>query len=75
MNSPAARMPAHTLAHRPLWVREEVPNTASHARLTADEHALDEDLATNTFGDRIRLEQERIAMSVLVAALWPLTVA
>ena len=57
------------LTHRPHWVREEVPTTAPLARLTADEHALYVNLVANTLGDRIRLEQERIALTKLVAEL------
>ena len=57
------------LSHRHLWVREDVPLTARLTRLTAVEHALYQILATNSLGDRIRLEQERIPLSKLVATL------
>ena len=57
------------LSHRHLWVREDVPHTARLTRLTAVEHALYQTLATHSLGDRIRLEQERIPLSKLVATL------
>ncbi len=57
------------LAHQPHWVREDIPNTTNLPRLTADECALYVDLTANTFGDRIRLEQERVGFARLAMAL------
>lgn len=48
------------LAHRERWGREASPTAAQLGRLTADEAALYSDLVTDRFGERIRLEQERI---------------
>jgi hypothetical protein len=48
------------LAHRERWGHEASPTTAGLNNLTADERAVYEDLVTDRFGDRIRLEQERI---------------
>lgn len=48
------------LAHRDRWVTEDSPATSRLDRLTADEQALYQDLVTDRFGERVRLEQERI---------------
>lgn len=48
------------LAHRHRWVTEPSPTSASLVRLTAEEQSLYHDLVTDRFGQRIRLEQERI---------------
>lgn len=48
------------LRHRTLWQREEKPATGPLEHLTPDEQAVFESLLTNRFGDRVRLEQERI---------------
>ncbi|MCU0735709.1 MAG: DUF2220 family protein, partial [Methylotetracoccus sp.] len=57
------------LAHRPLWVTEETPHHGSLMRLSDTEHALFEDLRDHRWGDRLRLEQERIAFGWLERAL------
>ena len=49
------------LAHRDRWVIEPSPTAARLDRLTADEQALYQDLVTDRLGERVRLEQERIA--------------
>ncbi|WP_433006683.1 Wadjet anti-phage system protein JetD domain-containing protein [Kribbella sp. CA-294648] len=48
------------LAHRERWGSEPSPTAAHLARLTTEEMALYSDLVTARFGERIRLEQERI---------------
>jgi len=48
------------LAHRDRWGSENSPTAAQLDRLTVDEAALYSDLVTDRFGERIRLEQERI---------------
>jgi hypothetical protein len=48
------------LAHRARWVAEASPTVARLHRLTAEEQGLYQDLVTDRFGERIRLEQERI---------------
>jgi hypothetical protein len=49
------------LAHRDRWVVEPSPTAARLDRLTPDEQALYQDLVTDRLGERVRLEQERIA--------------
>jgi len=51
---------ATLLRHRDHWVREDRPTKAALARLTHDEQELYADLVGDAFGDRVRLEQERI---------------
>lgn len=60
------------LAHRPLWGTEARPETANLARLNTGEGALYDQLRRNRWGDRIRLEQERIGFDFLLDALQPL---
>jgi len=48
------------LAHRNRWVTEAAPTSARLDRLTDDEQALYRDLVSDRFGERVRLEQERI---------------
>jgi len=48
-------------AHRDRWVVEATPAASRLDRLTADERALYQDLVTDRLGERVRLEQERIA--------------
>lgn len=48
------------LEHRDRWGVEERPTKAALTRLTTDEHSLYWELVTDGFGERIRLEQERI---------------
>jgi hypothetical protein len=51
------------LEHRAAWVCEEEPFAGELPRLTAEENALYQDLRANRYGDRVRLEPERIAYS------------
>ncbi len=53
------------LAHRALWGREELPEKADLQRLTPDEARLYEQLRNNTWGEQLRLEQERIGYEFL----------
>lgn len=51
------------LAHRHLWGREAKPTDAPLGLLTPAEAAVYDDLVTDRFGERVRLEQERISWS------------
>ncbi|QGN34424.1 Wadjet anti-phage system protein JetD domain-containing protein [Microlunatus sp. Gsoil 973] len=51
------------LTHRDRWVVEDRPATSQLTRLTANEADLYLSLVADAFGDRIRLEQERIDWS------------
>ncbi len=63
---------ATLLAHRDFWVQEARPHAAERlARLNEPEHALYDALRQGRHGERIRLEQERIAWDYA----WPRTVA
>ncbi len=53
------------LDHRPLWGVEAQPEAAHLVRLNAEESALYEQLRHNHWGDRVRLEQERIGFDFL----------
>lgn len=53
------------LAHRPLWGVEMNPETVNLERLNAEESRLFNQLRQNYWGDRIRLEQERIGFNFL----------
>ena len=57
------------LAHRTLWGHEDKPETCSLTRLTPDESALYDQLRRNHWGDRVRLEQERVGFDFLRDAL------
>lgn len=48
------------LAHRDRWGTEQQPTAAGLSRLTAGEHSLYDELVEDRFGDRVRLEQERV---------------
>ncbi len=48
------------LAHRERWGTEPTPTSAALTRLSPDEAAVYNDLVTDRFGDKVRLEQERI---------------
>lgn len=48
------------LAHRDRWVSEERPASAVLTRLTPDEQELYSELVADGWGERVRLEQERI---------------
>ncbi len=50
------------LAHRPSWSREEAQHTGHLSRLTASEQCMLDDLRSNRYGDRLRLEQERVSL-------------
>lgn len=63
-------MDRHTLfEHRPLWGVEAQPETANLARLNTEESALFDQLRQNYWGERIRLEQERIGFDFLLNVL------
>ena len=53
------------LAHRVLWGREELPENGVLQRLTPDEARLYAQLRDNTWGEQLRLEQERIGYDFL----------
>ncbi|MFZ4627135.1 MAG: DUF3322 domain-containing protein [Blastocatellia bacterium] len=53
------------LAHRALWGIESQPETATLTRLNAAESTLYDRLRQNHWGDRLRLEQERIGFDFL----------
>ena len=57
------------LDHRSLWGVETRPETANLARLNAKESALYDQLRQNHWGDRVRLEQERIGFDFLLDVL------
>lgn len=57
------------LDHRSLWGVEATPETRNLARLNAEESALYDQLRQNHWGDRIRLEQERIGFDFLFDVL------
>lgn len=57
------------LTHRPLWGFEPNPETRVLIRLTDEESALYDRLRKNQWGDRIRLEQERIGYDFLIDTL------
>ncbi len=57
------------LEHRPLWGAEAQPETANLARLNPEESALFDQLRHNHWGERIRLEQERIGFDFLLKVL------
>jgi hypothetical protein len=57
------------LAHREVWGVEPRPETAQLERLTHEERSLYRELGQNRWGDRVRLEQERIGFGCLKKAL------
>jgi hypothetical protein len=58
------------LAHRKLWVREPTPcRVESPEGLTVAELAVYEGLRVNRWGERVRLEQERIAWPAALEAI------
>jgi hypothetical protein len=59
------------LAHPDQWVREPSPVTGVLAGLTAAEAALCADLAEGVYGDRVRLEQERVSFGAVERAMRP----
>jgi hypothetical protein len=62
------------LAHRTLWGVEPMPETGNLMRLNSEESTLYDQLRYNHWGDRIRLEQERIGFDSLIEALGRLSV-
>lgn len=48
------------LEHRDRWVIEPTPTSAALARLTGAEASVYDDLVTDRYADRVRLEQERV---------------
>ena len=57
------------LAHRALWGVEAQPETGNLSRLNAEEMVLYDQLRRNHWGERIRLEQERIGFDFLLDVL------
>ncbi|MFN2366325.1 MAG: DUF3322 domain-containing protein [Desulfurivibrionaceae bacterium] len=57
------------LAHRSLWGIEAQPEKGRLERLNIEEKALYDQLRENHWGDRIRLEQERIGFDFLLEVL------
>ncbi|MCH8504133.1 MAG: DUF2220 domain-containing protein [Ectothiorhodospiraceae bacterium] len=57
--------------HRSLWGQEpeDKRNTGHPTRLTAGEQALFEELRADHLGERVRLEQERIAFGAVERAV------
>jgi hypothetical protein len=60
---------ATLLAHRPLWGTEPAPNTGELANLDTDERWVYEGLRDQRYGQRVRLEQERIGFAWIERAL------
>lgn len=60
---------ATLLSHREHWVTETSPSKAELSHLTAEESALYDALRDQRFGENIRLEQEYIDFSLLIACL------
>jgi hypothetical protein len=63
------------LAHRALWVREEVPFRGTLLRLEPDERELFDALVRNRLGEGIRLEQERVFFGRVRQAMQDIAVA
>ncbi len=61
---------ATLLAHRERWVREASPTSAALPRLTPRERAVYDGLVADRWGERVRLEQERIDWGWALAR-WP----
>jgi hypothetical protein len=57
------------MQHRAMWVEEDARHSGPLARLTTDERALFEELASDRLGDRVRLEQERVAFGWVMKAI------
>ena len=57
------------LDHEAHWGREETPVNAALDRLTPDEAALYQDLVEERYGERLRLEQERLRFSAVRTAM------
>ncbi len=57
------------LEHRERWVEEPSPTNAALRHLTGEEQELYEDLVTDRFSTRVRLEQERIDWPWVISRL------
>lgn len=57
------------LDHKPFWVEEPQPESATLVRLTSEESILYDQLRQDHWGVRVRLEQERIGFAVLLEVL------
>lgn len=57
------------LVHPRQWVREPSPTTRAMTHLNPEESALYHDLVEGTYGPSLRLEQERVRLSILTRAL------
>lgn len=63
-------MEKHTLlAHQSFWTQENKPETRPLTHLTDSEQQLYDMLGNNTFGQQIRLEQERIGFTHVLKSL------
>jgi hypothetical protein len=60
---------ATLLAHRSQWVREPQPTRETLTRLTPEEAATYAELVNDVHGVAVRLEQERVRLSLVPAAL------
>lgn len=59
--------------HQALWTQEPSPESRNLSRLRPEERVVYEGLREHRYGTRVRLEQERIGLSKLTAALSKLT--
>jgi hypothetical protein len=57
------------LAHRALWVCEDTPFRGALPRLHTDERELFDALVNNRFGEKVRLEQERVSFGLVQRAI------
>lgn len=57
------------LTHRQFWVLEKTPRIADLTALTGPEQTLYRALCADTYGDRVRLEQEFINYDLVSDAL------
>ena len=60
---------ATLLEHRERWGREDKPTAATLSALTPAEAAVYDDIVSDRYGDRVRLEQERISWDWVLAHL------
>ncbi len=63
------------MAHRSLWVHEQVPYRAALSHLEPDEQALFDDLLYDRLGEKVRLEQERVSYAFLERRLKTISVS
>jgi hypothetical protein len=59
------------LAHPQQWVTEPAPTARPLPHLTTEEASLYQDLVAGTYGESVRLEQERIRFSIIEQTLEP----